>query len=191
MILFLLPGLNTSKAILMIKSWDWFIVEKKLVIENPKQENLQFFDFLSTINIKQITDLLICNWPWRFMSLRLFITFANTLKNESSLNLYSVPTYEFLSAQAGKECHILLQLNQTEVFRYYDWTTSVLDFEDLDKKSKHLWYWNIRNKLKLPDNYLELELEKQSSSWSETSIIANFIDQKYLVDNVDAFYWKD
>lgn len=185
--LLFIPGLKTTK-ISLIKENNWNFEEiKKVEIEIAQEENRKIFNFLHSIDLKEIEKIVFCNWPWRFMSLRICWTIIKTLKNQfPNIKIFQIPTYEFLQSKSQNST-ILLQLNQTEVLIYSNKKTKKINFETLKSKDHQLktikWFWNVKQKLKLPENFLEL-----SEELNDLEILWEFLNEKYEVEDVKINY---
>ena len=191
-ILFFLPGLEDTK----IKIFDEnFENEKVLIIQKWESENEKIFLFFKENNLKfeDVLKIFFCNWPWRFMSMRISAVIVNTFKNQNpKIQLFSIPTVKFLLEKAGWK-KIFLQLNNSEIFTLINWEEKIYLKEDLEKKfsweEKVLFYWNLKKWLFDFENFENIDeknllkdeevLKKISKEW-----------EKFLVDQVKIFYWK-
>lgn len=186
--LLFIPWLKTTDLFFLEKN-NWIFEEKKQIkIENPKEESVKIFTFLDKIKINEIENIIICNWPWRFMSMRICWTITNTLKNQfPKIKLFQIPTYIFLEKISLKST-IILQLNQSEILFYENWKNEKITFEELNKRNnwkneKIKWFWNVKQKLKLPENFEEIEKWK-----NYLEIIWDFFNEKYETKKVEIIY---
>ena len=198
-ILFFLPGLkNTIIKIFTEENW-FFKDEKILEIEKNNFKNFSedqiIFDFLekNEIKLENISKIFFCNWPWRFMSMRISAIIVNTFKNQNPrIKLFSIPTVKFLSEKSKWE-NIFLQLNNSEVFTLIDWEEKIYLREDLENKfswkNKIFFYWNLKKWLFDFENFEEVEEENLIS---DEKILENFSKkwEKFLADQIKIFYGK-
>ena len=182
--LLIIPWLETSAIKIFWKTTSWFELLSEQIIRDPKNENNELFNFLYKINLDEISNIIICSWPWRFTSLRLFCNTVNVIANEKNIDLYNVPTYEYFSKKTMDKVQILFQLNQSEVFVYDKLETKIVKFEELKWDGKY--YWFIRNKNLLDDGLSEI----WEDVLDDKNVIGSFLVEKYKTDMVIPFYWK-
>ena len=182
-ILFILPWLKTSIVKIFTEIDHKYILINQVEISDPKKENIETFSFLEKLDLSNVKSILMCNWPWRFMSLRLFSSLVNTLSNELGIKIYSVYTAEFLDKKIKSKWQILLQLNQNEVLKYYNWKSEVINIPKIKNGLK--WYWYIRNELLIWPDIIKIE---ESQIVEDKHIIWDFLIDKYLTEKVAPFY---
>jgi len=200
------PFVIPAKAGIQEKNKSTFSLEKSIKIEVAKEENKEIFSFLNSVDLNEISKILICNWPWRFMSMRICWTIVNTIKNQfPEIEIYQVPTYEFLQKKSENSI-ILLQLNQTEILYFWNWKVKKITFKDLnellfkagfppsrewqkvqewqdEQEWQIKWFWNVRHKLKLPENF------EEEKNWKNSLEILNyFFKEKYKTSLVKIIY---
>lgn len=190
-ILFFLPGLEDTK----IKIFDEnFWNEKILKIEKGENENEKIFNFFekNSVKLENISKIFFCNWPWRFMSMRISAIIANTFKNQNpEIQLFSIPTAEFLSRKSNWD-KIFLQLNNSEIFTLINWEKKIYSREDLEKKfsgeEEIFFYWNLKKWLFDFENFEKIDEKK---IFSDEKILKEISDEKkFLTEQIKIFYWK-
>lgn len=190
-ILFFLPGLENTK----IKIFDEnFWNEKILKIEKGENENEKIFNFFekNSVKLENISKIFFCNWPWRFMSMRISAIIANTFKNQNpEIQLFSIPTAEFLSRKSNWD-KIFLQLNNSEIFTLINWEKKIYSREDLEKKfsgeEEIFFYWNLKKWLFDFENFEKIDEKK---IFSDEKILKEISDEKkFLTEQIKIFYWK-
>lgn len=190
-ILFFLPGLENTK----IKIFDEnFWNEKILEIEKGENENEKIFNFFekNSVKLENISKIFFCNWPWRFMSMRISAIIANTFKNQNpEIQLFSIPTAEFLSRKSNWD-KIFLQLNNSEIFTLINWEKKIYSREDLEKKfsgeEEIFFYWNLKKWLFDFENFEKIDEKK---IFSDEKILKEISDEKkFLTEQIKIFYWK-
>lgn len=190
-ILFFLPGLEDTK----IKIFDEnFWNEKILEIEKGENENEKIFNFFekNSVKLENISKIFFCNWPWRFMSMRISAIIANTFKNQNpEIQLFSIPTAEFLSRKSNWD-KIFLQLNNSEIFTLINWEKKIYSREDLEKKfsgeEEIFFYWNLKKWLFDFENFEKIDEKK---IFSDEKILKEISDEKkFLTEQIKIFYWK-
>jgi len=190
-ILFFLPGLENSKIKIFDKK---FWNEKILEIEKWENENEKIFNFLekNSVKLENISKIFFCNWPWRFMSMRISTIIANTFKNQNpEIKLFSIPTAEFLKEKSGWE-KIFLQLNNSEIFTLINLEEKIYSRDDLEEKFSNekeiFFYWNLKKWLFDFENFEEIS---EKNLFSDEKILENISDEKkFLVEQIKIFYWK-
>lgn len=202
-ILFFLPGLkNTQIKIFDENFWNEKILEIEKNNSKNSSENKIIFDFLekNKIKLENISKIFFCNWPWRFMSMRISAIIANTFKNQNpKIQLFSIPTAEFLSRKSNWE-KIFLQLNNSEIFtliKNNDWIFEEKIYlrEDLEEKfnsknnlEKIFFYWNLKKWLFDFENFEEID---EKNLFSDEKILEKISwEKKFLVNQIKIFYWK-
>ena len=205
-VLFFLPGLENTKIKIFDESNENdknFWNEKILEIEKNISENKIIFDFFekNDVKLENISKIFFCNWPWRFMSMRVSAIIANTFKNQNpKIQLFSIPTAEFLSRKSNWE-KIFLQLNNSEVFTFIkniDWNFEERIYlrEDLEKKfwkeEKIFFYWNLKKWLFDFENFENIWENNEEKLISDKKILEKiFLEwEKFLTEQIKIFYGK-
>jgi len=191
-ILFFLPGLeNTKIKIFDEKFWNQEILE----IEKGQNENEKIFNFLekNSVKLENISKIFFCNWPWRFMSMRISAIISNTFKNQNpEIELFSISTAEFLKEKSGWE-KIFLQLNNSEIFTLINWEEKIYKREDLENKfnweNEVIFYWNLKKWL---FDFEKFEEIKKENLENDEKILEKISENwwKFLSDQIKIFYWK-
>lgn len=208
-----MPGLEITKITIFDENFEnenILEIEKNAKIEKNNlnsekkiSENEKIFSFFekNSLELKNISKIFFCNWPWRFMSMRISAIIANYFKNENpEIELFSIPTVQFLEKKSNWE-DIFLQLNNSEVFTFIkndnsEFEEKIYLREDLEKKfsdeNKKFFYWNLRKWLFDFENFEEISEEK---IFSDKKILKNFKkffldEKKFLVEQIKIFYWK-
>lgn len=203
-ILFFLPGLENTKIKIFDENFWW---EKILEIEKGQNENEKIFNFLEKNSVKLentpghslslrdspcISKIFFCNWPWRFMSMRISAIIANTFKNQNpEIELFSIPTAEFLKEKSRWK-KIFLQLNNSEVFTLINWEEKIYLREDLEEKfsdeKEIFFYWNLKKWLFDFENFEKIDEKKLFSDEKILEKISG--EKKFLTEQIKIFYWK-
>ncbi len=182
-IAFILPWLKTS----ILKIYEFIdgklLLKEMIELSDPKQENQMIFSFLKIYKLTNLKKILICNWPWRFMSLRLFSSIVNTLSNELDIKVYAINTAEFLYNQIASKWQILLQLNQKEVLVYNNRSKEICEISKI--KSDTPWYWYMRNELLLNSNMKKID---ESNVLKDENLILNFLTDRFRVKQLTPIY---
>lgn len=191
--IFFLPGLE--KTLIKVFNED-FQNEQLLEIEKWENENEKIFDFFkkNDLKLEEIAEIFFCNWPWRFMSMRISAVIANLFKNQnSSIKLFSISTVKFFAMKTQNLVPIFLQLNNSEIFTLINWEEKVYLRGDLEKKflweEKIFYFWNLKKWLFDFENFEKIDVKK---ILPDEKILQNISKnwEKFLTQQVKIFYWK-
>lgn len=168
---------NKSKKILDDFSWNINRNESDTLLPN-------ILDFLdkNNLNIKELSWIVVSNWPWWFTWTRIISLVVSTIAYTNNTNLYKVDAFE-LAELAGLTCPIIIEINREEciVKNSKNLTPEIINTNTLDLDKKYSWFSEYSSNYNLNLEYLNKE--------NYIKIIKN-LDLKDSLDRIEPWYCK-
>ncbi len=122
---------------------------------NSNNNNEEIIKFLSKIHLDKIEKTFICTGPWRFTSLRVGVSYIQTLSFIKQIPIHTFSTHDYFRCLSDKNTTIVQQISFNELYI----NGKLTEFKDL-KKITTKYCGEIKTVNLLPEQCVKIELKK-------------------------------